>query len=70
LAARFTRSATWNKEVMPKTDDIRIRFVVVRGVRYLRIEDVVAFVQDLAATEDPNARRRIEQAASHLMEGR
>jgi hypothetical protein len=55
---------------MPKTDDIRIRFVVVRGVRYLRTEDVVAFVQDLAATEDPDARRRIEQAASHLMEGR
>jgi hypothetical protein len=45
----------------------QLRFVTVRGVRYLRIEDVAAFVRDLGGTEETDVRNRLDEAAAQLM---
>jgi hypothetical protein len=43
-----------------------IRYVVVRGVRYLRVEDVAEYVRELAGGEETDVRKRIEQGARNL----
>lgn len=43
-----------------------VRFVVVKGVKYLRAEDVAAYLRDIAATEPTDTRERLETAASNL----
>lgn len=44
-----------------------IRCVDVRGVRYLRIDDVVALLRELGATEETDVRRRLDTAANNLV---
>lgn len=43
-----------------------LRFVVVRGVRYLRLDDVAILLRDLGSTEDTDTRRRLDEAARNL----
>lgn len=47
---------------------IQIRSVTVRNVKYLRCEDVVEFIRDLASTEETDVRNRLEQMAYNLAE--
>lgn len=45
-----------------------MRFVTVKNVRYVRIEDVVEYIREMAATEDADVRERFEKAAMNLEE--
>ncbi len=45
-------------------DGFVFRSVEVRGVRYLRVEDVAAFLYCLGATEETDVRNRLDEAAS------
>ena len=45
-----------------------MRFVNVRGVPYLRLEDVASFLRDLGGGEETDVRRRLEKAADNLLE--
>jgi hypothetical protein len=44
-----------------------LRFVDVRGERYLRIEDVAAFVRELGCGEETDVRRRLDEAADQFL---
>jgi hypothetical protein len=52
------------------TERFAFRFVVVRGVRYLRIDDVAAFVRELGGGEETDVRRRLHEAADSLVADR
>ena len=43
-----------------------LRFVVVRGARYLRLDDVASLLRDLGSTEETDVRRRLDEAAGVL----
>lgn len=45
-----------------------IRFIDVRGERYLRIEDVAAFVRELGGSEETDVRHRLDEAADNLLQ--
>lgn len=45
---------------------MQFRYVTVRGVRYLRVEDVALFVRDLGSTEPTDTRNRLNEAARNL----
>jgi hypothetical protein len=42
------------------------RFVEIRGVRYLRIDDVAAFVRELGSAEETDVRKRLDEAARQI----
>ena len=42
------------------------RFVEVRGVRYLRLEDVAAFLRALGGSEKTDVRNRLDEAARRI----
>lgn len=46
---------------------INVRTVTVRGVSYLRTEDVAQYLREIAATEETDTRRRLLDAAQKLM---
>jgi hypothetical protein len=43
------------------------RFVEVRGVRYLRLDDVASFVRELGNAEETDVRNRLAEAAVQLV---
>jgi len=43
-----------------------IRFVNINQTIYLRKEDVVAYIQELATSEETDTRNRIEEAAKNI----
>lgn len=45
-----------------------LRFVEVRGVRYLRLDDVAAFVRELGDGEATAVRKRLAAAADSLLQ--
>jgi hypothetical protein len=45
-----------------------VRFVAVKGVKYLRAEDVAEYLREVAATEPTDTRERLETAADNLTE--
>ena len=51
---------------MPNDGQIKFRCVDVRGVRYLRSEDVVSLIRDVAATEETDVRNRLNEFADNL----
>lgn len=51
-----------------KSSAFTLRFVEVRGVRYLRLDDVAAFVRDLGDGEETDVRRRLAAAADSLLQ--
>lgn len=44
----------------------QLRVIEVRGVRYVRIEDVAEYIREIAATEETDTRNRLLTAAQHL----
>lgn len=48
----------------------QVRFVTVKGVRYLRVEDVAAYILELGGGEETDVRNRMKQAASALIAAR
>jgi hypothetical protein len=48
-------------------DKFSLRFVDVHGVRYLRLEDVAAFVRELGGSEETDVRNRLNEAADYLL---
>jgi hypothetical protein len=46
----------------------KLRFVDVRDARYLRIEDVSAFIRELGGGEETDVRHRLDQAAKNLLD--
>ena len=46
----------------------QLRFVDIRDVRYLRLEDVAAFIRELDGGEETDVRHRIDQAAQNLLD--
>lgn len=40
---------------------------MVKGVRYLRIDDVVEYVRELGGGEETDVRNRLNQAAENLL---
>lgn len=44
-----------------------VRFVTVKGVRYLRDEDVSALINDVGATEPTDTRTRLEELARNIL---
>ena len=50
----------------PVEPKARLRFVEVRGARYLHIDDVSAFVRELGGGEETDVRNRLNEAADRL----
>ncbi len=46
---------------------VNVRFVEVRGVKYLRAEDVKAYLDELAGSEETDVRARLQAAADNLL---
>lgn len=42
------------------------RYVEVRGVRYLRLEDVATFIRELGGGEETDVRNRLKEAARRI----
>ena len=49
-----------------QTDKIHVRYVIVKGSRYLRQEDVARMILEVAATEEVDVRRRLEELVRNL----
>ena len=45
----------------------KLRYVEVRGERYLRLEDVASFVRELGGAEETDVRNRLNEAANKLL---
>lgn len=43
-----------------------MRYVEVRGVRYLRLEDVATFIRELSGGEETDVRNRLKEAAHQI----
>lgn len=48
-------------------EKINLRFVDVRGNRYIRIEDVALFIVNLGSGEETDVRNRLNEAAANLV---
>jgi len=48
--------------------EFKFRVIEVKGQRYLRIEDVAAFVRELGGGEQTDVRVRLNQAADGLLQ--
>ncbi len=48
------------------TDTRNVRLVTVRGVRYLRLEDVADMIYEMAAAEEVDVRKRFQDFSRNL----
>lgn len=56
-----------NRISMEKTVNVHnVRYVIVCGVCYLRVEDVAVLIRELGSTEETDVRNRLNDAASNL----
>lgn len=46
---------------------VQMRFIDVRGERYLRLTDVMTFIRELGGGEETDVRNRLNEAASNLL---
>src|SRR5690606_17589324 len=53
-------------ENAPAPTKVEIRMVSANGATYLRQEDVVAYIREIAASEETDVRNRLLQAANNL----
>ena len=44
-----------------------LRFIEVRGVQYLRCDDVASFIRELGGAEETDVRNRLNEAAGRLL---
>lgn len=49
---------------------MNVRYVVVKGEKYLRAEDVANYLRELASTEETDTRNRLCAAAQSLTAGK
>lgn len=49
-----------------ETPKVNIRHVHVNGATYLRMEDVVSFIREIAGAEETDVRNRLNEAANNL----
>lgn len=49
---------------------MNVRTVTVKGVKYIRAEDVAEYIREMAATETTDTRDRLETAARNLYDGK
>ena len=47
----------------------KIRYVLVKGEKYLRLEDVVDYMRAIADTEETDVRNRLYEAVQNLLQG-
>lgn len=45
----------------------QLRFVVVQGARYLRVDDVASFVREMGSGEETDVRNRLNEATDNLL---
>ena len=45
----------------------QLRYVVIRGVQYLRHDDVASFIRELSNAEETDVRNRLNKAAANLL---
>ena len=45
----------------------QLRYVVIRGVQYLRHDDVASFIRALGSAEETDVRNRLNEAAANLL---
>lgn len=45
----------------------KFRFIDVKGVRYLRAEDVASYIHEIAGGEETDVRNRLSEAANNLL---
>lgn len=53
-------------ENAPAPTKVQIRMISANGATYLRQEDVVTYIQEIATTEETDVRNRLLQAANNL----
>lgn len=51
---------------MKKKTTFPFRYVTVRGVRYLRLEDVATYIRELEGGEETDVRNRLKEAAHQI----
>jgi hypothetical protein len=49
-----------------KPETFLFRFVKIRGVRYLRLDDVATFLRELGSAEETDVRNRLDEAARRI----
>ena len=47
-------------------ETLDMRYVEVRGVRYLRSDDVAQYIRTIGETEETDVQNRLNQAATHI----
>jgi hypothetical protein len=52
---------------MSNTERMNVRFVKIKDTVYLHAEDIVELLRELAATEETDTRKRIEELACRLV---
>ena len=52
---------------MEANEKVNVRFVTVRGVRYLRVEDVTELLLEFAATEETDVRDRMDVLVRNIL---
>lgn len=45
---------------------MKVRYVVVGGARYLRVDDVATLIREIGSTEETDVRTRLYKAAYNL----
>jgi hypothetical protein len=48
------------------SDKRDIRYIVIKGTTYVRLGDIISYVEEIAATEETDVRNRLRQATSNL----
>ncbi len=52
----------------PEKDIKKLRYVVVKGVAYLRAEDVADLIRELGGGEETDVRNRLNEAAENVLD--
>lgn len=51
---------------MANPSEAQVRYVIVRGVRYLHAEDVAALIREVGTTEETDVRNRLNELAERV----
>lgn len=51
-------------------EKFKFRYVTVRGVRYLHIDDVAMFIRELGGGEETDVRKRLNEGADNILDGK
>lgn len=48
---------------------MNVRYVTIKGVRYLRADDVATYINELAGAEETDVRDRLTEASVNMLGG-